>query len=116
MKIDRSRCCALTMAVMVSALLATTDAPAQQSAPEAGPGNQNTTPALVNPSATVNSVMKDAPQNPAAQRLAPVAPPPIATAADKLSVDKLQASRGFKIEVYASGVTNARSLRVAENG
>jgi glucose/arabinose dehydrogenase len=102
---------------MVSALLATTDAPAQQQpSPEAGPGNQTTTPALVNPSATINSVMKDAPQNPAAQRLAPVAPPPIATAADKLPVDKLQAPRGFKIEVYASGLTNARSIRVGEKG
>jgi glucose/arabinose dehydrogenase len=102
---------------MVSALLATTDAPAQQQpSPEAGPGNQTTTPALVNPSATINSVMKDAPQNPAAQRLAPVAAPPIATAADKLPVDKLQAPRGFKIEVYASGLTNARSIRVGEKG
>ena len=117
MKIDRSRCCALTLAVMVSALFATTDAPAQQQpSPEAGPGNQTTTPALVNPSATINSAMKDAPQNPAAQRLAPVAPPPIATAADKLPVDKLQAPRGFKIEVYASGLTNARSIRVGEKG
>jgi glucose/arabinose dehydrogenase len=117
MKIDRSRCYTLMLTSMVSALLATTDAPAQQQpSPEAGPGNQTTTPALVNPSATVNSVMKDAPQNPAAQRLAPVAPPPIATAADKLPVDTLQAPRGFKIEVYASGVTNARSIRVAENG
>jgi hypothetical protein len=71
MKIDRSRCCALTLAVMVSAVFATTDAPAQQQpSPEAGPGNQTTTPALVNPSATINSAMKDAPQNPAAQRLA----------------------------------------------
>ena len=117
MKIDRSRCCALTLAVMVSALLAATDAPAQQQpSPGAGPGNQTTTPALVNPSATINSAMKDAPQNPAAQRLAPVAPPPIATAADKLPVDKLQAPRGFKIEVYASGLSNARSIRVGEKG
>ena len=32
-------------------------------------------------------------------QLAPVAPPPIPTAADKLPVDKLKLPKGFKIEV-----------------
>ncbi len=48
--------------------------------------------------------------------LAPVAPPPIPTAADKLPLDKLQLSKGFKIEVYASGVANARTLRQGDKG
>ena len=50
--------------------------------------------------------------NPAAQKLAPVAPPPIPTSADKLPLTQLHAPKDFKIELYASGLTNARSLRV----
>jgi len=48
--------------------------------------------------------------------LAPVAPPPIPTAADKLPLDRLQLAKGFKIEVYASGLANARSLRQGDKG
>ena len=51
-----------------------------------------------------------------AKKLAPVAPPPIPTAADKLPVDKLVVPAGFKIEVYASGVGNARSLTMGDKG
>src|SRR6516164_6946176 len=43
--------------------------------------------------------------------LAPIAPPPLPTEADKLPIAKLKVPRGFKIEVYASGLANARSLR-----
>jgi glucose/arabinose dehydrogenase len=49
-------------------------------------------------------------------RLAPVAPPPLATAADKLPVDKLKVPKGFKVELYASGIPNARSLRLGDKG
>src|SRR6266540_3954970 len=52
----------------------------------------------------------------AAQQLAPVAPPPVATAADKLPIDKLKAPKGFTIELYASGVDNARTLRLSDKG
>ena len=48
--------------------------------------------------------------------LAPVAPPPLATPADKLPLDKLKVAKGFKIEVYASGIPNARSLRLGDRG
>ncbi len=89
----------------------------QQSTPGAAPAAQPSAPgALVNPNATMNSVMKDAPQNAAAQKLAPVAPPPIPTAADKLPVAKLHAPKDFKIEVFASGMANARSLRIGDKG
>src|SRR6266545_1000295 len=56
------------------------------------------------------------PDTEAAKKLAPVAPPPIPTAADKLPVDKLKAPKGFTIEVYASGVDNARTLRLGDKG
>lgn len=48
--------------------------------------------------------------------LAPVAPPPLPTAADKLPIDKLHLKAGFKIEVYAAGVPNARTLRLGDKG
>ena len=48
--------------------------------------------------------------------LAPIAPPPIPTAADKLPIEKLKAPKGFKIELYAAGVGNARTLRRGDKG
>src|SRR5690349_20466913 len=49
-------------------------------------------------------------------KLAPVAPPPVPTPADKLPLDKLKVKSGFKIEVYAAGVANARTLRLGDKG
>src|SRR5216684_5271201 len=49
-------------------------------------------------------------------KLAPIAPPPLPTTADKLPIAKLKAPKGFKIEVYASGVANARTLRQGDKG
>jgi glucose/arabinose dehydrogenase len=54
--------------------------------------------------------------NEAAAKLAPVAAPPIPAAADKLPTAKLKLPPGFHIEVYASGIANARSLRVGDKG
>src|SRR5262249_33171782 len=54
--------------------------------------------------------------NAAAAKLAPIAPPPIPAAADKLPTAKLKLPPGFNIEVYASGIANTRSLRVGDKG
>jgi glucose/arabinose dehydrogenase len=54
--------------------------------------------------------------NAAAAKLAPVAPPPIPSAPDKLPTAKLKLPPGFQIEVYASGIANARSLRIGDKG
>ena len=54
--------------------------------------------------------------NEAAAKLAPVAPPPIAAAADKLPIAKLKLPPGFNIEVYAAGMANARSLAEGDKG
>src|SRR5262249_56317297 len=56
------------------------------------------------------------PETDAAKRLAPVVPPPLPAAADKLPLDKLKAPKGFTIDVFASGVDNARTLRLGGNG
>src|ERR1019366_6028486 len=50
----------------------------------------------------------------AASKLAPVAAPPIPAAPEKLPTAKLKLPPGFNIEVYASGIANARSLRVGD--
>jgi glucose/arabinose dehydrogenase len=82
-----------------------TQPPAPPSAqPGAGPGSQ--TPTAPPPWA------QGRPDNPAVANLAPVAPPPIPTPADKLPLAKLKLPKGFNLEVYAAGLTNARSLRV----
>ncbi len=58
------------------------------------------------------------PDNTDAAKLAPVAGPPIPTPADKLPgiLGQLKLPKGFNIEVYASGMANARSLRQGEKG
>ncbi|WP_156528178.1 PQQ-dependent sugar dehydrogenase [Bradyrhizobium stylosanthis] len=56
------------------------------------------------------------PDGEAAAKLAPVAPPPIPAQADKLPLAKLKVPAGFNIEVYASGMTNARSLAQSDKG
>jgi glucose/arabinose dehydrogenase len=62
------------------------------------------------------SPMIGRPDNEAAAKLAPVAPPPIPAAVDKLPVAKLKLPPGFNIEVYASGMANARSLALGDKG
>ena len=54
--------------------------------------------------------------NAAAAKLAPVPSPPLPTPADKVPVDQLKAPRGFNIELYASGMANARSMALGAKG
>ena len=51
-----------------------------------------------------------------AKKLRGVAAPPFPTPADKLPLNQLNLPKGFHIEVYASGIPDARSLRVTEMG
>ncbi len=52
----------------------------------------------------------------AAAKLAPVAAPPLPAPADKLPTAMLKLPPGFHVEVYASGIANARSLRIGDKG
>ncbi|HEX9462831.1 MAG TPA: PQQ-dependent sugar dehydrogenase [Alphaproteobacteria bacterium] len=81
---------------------------AQQPAPGAAPASL--------PAPTAASVMADRPQSEAAQKLAPVAPPPIAKAADQIPLSKFKVPEGFKLEIYASGMVNARSMARGDKG
>ena len=87
--------------------------PAQPAVPPsaqsgAGPGSQTAT--------APPPWAQGRPDSPAVANLAPVAPPPIPTPADKLPVAKLKLPKGFNLEVYAAGLANARSLRVDDRG
>ena len=57
---------------------------------------------------------KGKPKEGAGAKMAPVAAPPMPTPADKLP--KLKAPAGFKVEVYQSGVLDARGMRRGDKG
>lgn len=56
------------------------------------------------------------PDNEAAQKLAPVVAPPLPAPPDKLPLSQLKVPAGFNIELYASGMPNARSLALGDKG
>jgi len=56
------------------------------------------------------------PRSEAGARLAPVPSFPIATPADQLPVKKLKVPPGFKVEVWASNILDARGLRQGDKG
>jgi glucose/arabinose dehydrogenase len=85
------------------------DAAAQQ------PTNPSAAPAAAQP-LPLGSPMIGRPDNEAALKLAPVAPPPLPATIDKLPVAKLKVPAGFNIEVYAAGMANARSLALGDKG
>ncbi len=91
--------------------LAAQQAPASQ-APAAAPAS----PAAAQTPTTPPSWMQGAPSAAEESHLAPQVPPPIPTPADKLPVAELKLPKNFHLEVYASGVPNARSLRVGDKG
>ena len=84
------------------------------------PGMAQETKATAAPPASVQvdkgSALYGRPEGTGAAKLAPVAGPPIATTAAKLPLDRLKVPDGFKVEVYASGLANARSLAQAPDG
>jgi glucose/arabinose dehydrogenase len=80
------------------------NAPAAGAAPAAAPALPPGSPLIGRPAGE------------AAAKLAPIAPPPIPAAPDKLPVTKLKAPPGFSVEVYAAGMANARSLAEGDKG
>jgi glucose/arabinose dehydrogenase len=102
MDFERIRTHRLALAAVAAGLMLPLPAWAQQAPGAAAPAP--------------GSALYGRPDNEHAAKLAPVAPPPIPMAADKLPVPKLKVPQGFKVEVYASGVANARSLRQGDKG
>jgi len=92
--------------------LLATAASAQQPASPAAAAAPAGAPAL-----PPGSPLYDRPaNNEGAAKLAPVPAPVTAAAPDKLPIDKLKAPKGFKIDVYASGIADARSLAQNDDG
>jgi glucose/arabinose dehydrogenase len=89
---------------------------AAQQAPAGSAPTAGAQPAPAGQSQTPPPWAQGRPDTEGAAKLAPVVPPPIAAAADKLPVAKLKAPKNFNIEIYASGMANARSLRISDKG
>ncbi|MEO6163317.1 MAG: sorbosone dehydrogenase family protein, partial [Candidatus Binatia bacterium] len=58
----------------------------------------------------------DIPNAEVAKTLRGVPAPPFPTPAEKLQIGQLKMPKGFKLEVYISGIANARSLRIGDKG
>ncbi len=110
---------AVVLAALAAGLLAAapvaaqqqTKAPAVNPSPAPVPG----LPAQA-PGAPPPSWAQGRPDAAEAANIAPVVPPPIPTAVDKLPVGKLKLPPGFQMEVFAAGLSDARSLRVDDKG
>jgi glucose/arabinose dehydrogenase len=68
------------------------------------------------PGATPSPPTPNMPTSEEAQKLKGIAAPPFPAPPDKLPLAQLKLPKGFKIEVYASGIPNARSLRIGDKG
>jgi glucose/arabinose dehydrogenase len=105
---------------MLSALLVTPPALAQQ------PADQPSTEPAAPPAAAPMPIMQpqptsvpgrpDIPNAEVATQLRGIPAPPFAAPPDQLPTPQLKLPKGFKIEVYASGIANARSLCLGEKG
>lgn len=56
------------------------------------------------------------PSTDAAMAMAPIPAPPVPTPVDQLPITKMKLPRGFQVEVWASGVLDARGLRQGDRG
>ena len=106
----------LWLAGAFGALLAAMPALAQQPAPTpAAPASTAPMPSL-QPQPTTVPGRPDIPNAEVGNTLRGVPPPPFPTAPDKLPTARLKLPKGFKVEVYASGIPNARTLRMGDKG
>ncbi len=112
--LSRSRTLVVT-AIMAGVFAAPWPLAAQQAPAGQAPAAAPASPAAAQTSPPP-SWMQGAPGSAEESHLAPQVPPPIPTAADKLPVAELKLPKNFHLEVYASGVPNARSLRVGDKG
>lgn len=106
-----------TLLVAVPALAQQTqDQPTgQPSAPPAAPRGEKPAPS-VQPQPTTVPGRPDIPNAEVATKLRGIPQPPFAAPPDKLPIPQLKLPKGFKVEVYASGIANARSLRLGDKG
>ncbi len=107
------------VAAAAGAVLLATPSLAQQAPPAPPPGPAASPAAPMPPLQPQPTTVPGRPDVPNAEvnaKLRGIAPPPIPAAEDKLPVPQLKLPKGFKIEVYASGIANARTLRLGDKG
>jgi glucose/arabinose dehydrogenase len=83
------------------------------------PAGAQQPPAAAAPAASTPTPPPPTPGQPTteeAAKLKGVPSPPFAAAPDKLPLAQLKLPKGFKIEVYASGIPDARSIRIGDKG
>jgi glucose/arabinose dehydrogenase len=109
---------AVLLAGTVGTLTVYPAAAQQQPAPAPAPAPAAQAPALNPQPLPPGSPLIGRPNTEAAMKLAPVAPPPIPSSADKLAQvpGKLKLQKGFHVELYAGNVPNARSMRQGDKG
>jgi glucose/arabinose dehydrogenase len=95
--------------------------PAQPASPPAAsqppePPRGATPAPIMQPQPTTVPGRPDIPNAEVATQLRSITPPPFPAPPDKLPIPHLKLPKGFKIEVYASGIANARSLRLGDKG
>lgn len=86
-----------------------------QEKPPAAPQGEKPAP-NVQPAPTTVPGRPDIPNAEVAKQLRGVPSPPFPTPSEKLQVSGLKLPKGFKVDVYASGIANARSLRLGDKG
>ena len=89
------------------------DSPAAK--PAAAPDASKPIPSMQSPPTTVPG-RPDIPNAEVAKQLRNVAPLPFGAPEDQLPTPHLTLPKGFKVEVYASKIPNARSLRLGDKG
>ncbi|MGH7768631.1 MAG: PQQ-dependent sugar dehydrogenase [Candidatus Binatia bacterium] len=115
----------LLIAGTLGALVPAPTAFAQQERPSGPPAAPSQAPAPaksdkpapnVQPTPQMVPGRPDIPSAEVQKQLRSIQPPPFPTPAEKLPVAQLRVPKGFKVEVYASGIANARSLRLGDKG
>ena len=105
---------ALVAVLLAGTALAQTPSATVPNPPQAVPAG------TAGPGLTVPAERGDAlygrPSSPGAGKLAPIDAPPLATPASAMPIDKLHVPDGFKVEVFATGIADARSMRVGDKG
>jgi glucose/arabinose dehydrogenase len=114
MKTNLSNLRRFLLAQIVGGALATGAAVAQQPQEQA-PATRAEKPAPnVQPALAAVPGRPDIPNAEVAKKLRGVPAPPFPTPAEKLAVAQLKLPKGFKVEIYASDIANARSLRLGD--
>src|ERR1044071_19910 len=107
---------AITFIVLSIGSFAVAQEKSEKSAAPAGATDTSKPLPIQQPEPTTVPGRPDIPNAEVAKQLRNVAPLPFGASEDKLPIPQLKVPKGFKIEVYASGIPNARSLRLGDKG